>query len=107
MFSTIFCLRGIFLARKQWSRLFKDEFQLIDWIKKKTGKAPAGWTGIGDDAAVIGGRTQWIVSTDTIVESVDFDSQVTPEQAGRKALAVNLSDMAAMGAVPKAFLMTL
>jgi len=86
-----------------------DEFGLIEWIKKKAGKVPSGWVGIGDDAAVIpsGPARNWILSTDTIVEGVDFDRKVTPAQAGRKALAINLSDMAAMGATPRAFLMTL
>jgi len=86
-----------------------DEFGWIEWIKKKAGKAPSGWVGIGDDAAVIpsGSARNWILSTDTIVEGIDFDRRVTPAQAGRKALAINLSDMAAMGAAPQAFLMTL
>ena len=86
-----------------------DEFELIKWIKKKAGKVPSGWIGIGDDAAVIPSVPvrDWILSTDTIVEGIDFDRKVTPAQAGRKALAINLSDMAAMGAIPQAFLMTL
>lgn len=86
-----------------------DEFQLIDWIKKNAGPVPKGWIGIGDDAAVFPGTAarNWVVSTDTIVEGVDFDQKLTPAQAGRKALAINLSDIAAMGATPKAFLMTL
>lgn len=86
-----------------------DEFELIRWIRKKAGRVPPGWIGIGDDAAVIPilAAKNWVISTDTIVEGVDFDRKVTPAQAGRKALAINLSDMAAMGAYPKAFLMTL
>ena len=86
-----------------------DEFELIRWIRKKAGRVPPGWVGIGDDAAVIPGQAakNWVISTDTIVEGVDCDRKVTPAQAGRKALAINLSDMAAMGAYPKSVLMTL
>lgn len=86
-----------------------DEFQLIEWIKKKAGKPPRGWEGIGDDAAVMPPTASraWTIATDMIVEGVDFDRRVSPRQAGRKALAINLSDMAAMGARPRAFLITL
>jgi len=86
-----------------------NEFDWIEWINKKAGPAPKGWIGIGDDAAVIPGllKKDIVISTDAIVEGVDFDQFVRPEQAGRKALAINLSDIAAMGARPEAFLMTL
>lgn len=59
--------------------------------------------GIGDDAAVLdcpGGR-QAVWSTDLLLEGIHFQKQwQTPRQLGRKCLAVNLSDMAAMGAIP-------
>ncbi len=86
-----------------------NEFDWIEWIQKKAGPVPRHWIGIGDDAAVlsIAPKKDWVVSTDAIVEGVDFDCSVTPSQAGRKALAINLSDLAAMGAHPEAFLMTL
>lgn len=61
-------------------------------------------TGIGDDAAVLRAlpaRKRWIVTTDMLLEGVDFLHRwTTPAQLGYKALAVNLSDLAAMGAVP-------
>lgn len=57
--------------------------------------------GIGDDAAVIrstGGK-DWLVTTDLLIEEVDFKRDTTtPELLGHKALAVSLSDIAAMGA---------
>ena len=86
-----------------------NEFDWIEWIKKKAGSLPKGWIGIGDDAAVIPSllKKNVVISTDAIVEGVDFDEFVRPEQAGRKALAINLSDIAAMGARPDVFLMTL
>jgi len=66
--------------------------------------------GIGDDAAVIRvdvGMVQ-VITTDTLVENVDFlRDTIPPEQLGHKALAVSLSDLAAMGARPDHALVTL
>ncbi len=62
------------------------------------------FTGIGDDSAVadISEGTSLVVSTDTLVEDVHFRlQQNTARQIGRKAVAVSLSDIGAMGAVPK------
>jgi thiamine-monophosphate kinase len=65
--------------------------------------------GIGDDGAVLApvpGR-HWVVSSDMLVEGRHFLSTVAPERLGHKALAVNLSDLAAMGARPVAFTLAL
>ncbi|RME48686.1 MAG: thiamine-phosphate kinase, partial [Deltaproteobacteria bacterium] len=65
--------------------------------------------GIGDDAAVLrpaAGR-RLLVSTDLLTEGVHFDARVPPRALGRKALLVNLSDIAAMGGIPRAFLSAL
>ena len=58
--------------------------------------------GIGDDAALIRlSDPRLVVTTDLLVDGVHFlTSEHTPEQIGQKALAVNLSDLAAMGARP-------
>ena len=58
--------------------------------------------GVGDDAAVleIPADTQLAVSVDTMVAGRHFLHEASPEAIGHKALAVNLSDMAAMGAEP-------
>ncbi|MDD8027820.1 MAG: thiamine-phosphate kinase [Acidobacteriota bacterium] len=58
--------------------------------------------GIGDDAAVIRpGKTPWVLTKDLLVEDVDFRRSLHPPfLLGRKSLAVNLSDAAAMGARP-------
>jgi thiamine-monophosphate kinase len=60
--------------------------------------------GPGDDAAILRTRGDLAVTTDAIVEDVHFRRRwATWEQIGHKALAVNLSDLAAMGATPVAF----
>ena len=65
--------------------------------------------GIGDDAALLNmaAGQQLVVATDTIVESVHFPPQATAEQIATRALCVNLSDMAAMGARPRWFTLAL
>ena len=52
---------------------------------------------IGDDAAVIGGE---VITTDMLVEDVDFTRDIPLPSIARKSLAANLSDVAAMGATP-------
>ena len=70
---------------------------------------PPGSVGIGDDAAVISvdGRQQLVVTTDTMVSGVHFPPDTEPADIGHKALAVNLSDLAAMGAEPAWFFLAL
>jgi len=80
------------------------ERELIEWIKQRTKAHPALRLGIGDDAAVVdpGGRP-CVVTVDLLTDHVDFElSEIDPRRAGRKALAVNLSDLAAMAARPLA-----
>src|SRR3954451_21232676 len=58
---------------------------------------------VGDDCAVLpkDDKTDLLISSDMLVENVDFRLDwSTPEQIGHKALAVSLSDIAAMGASP-------
>jgi len=87
------------------------EFGLIDRIRDGLIVRPCGvLMGIGDDGAVL--RTDagkvLVVSTDTLVEGVDFLYEtISPEQLGHKSLAVNLSDIAAMGARPDHALVSL
>ncbi len=82
----------------------------FDFIKKlraiaREQTAPAGLIhGIGDDAAVFRSMAgcDLLISTDLLVENVDFRRETTePEWLGHKALAVSLSDIAAMGARPR------
>jgi len=65
--------------------------------------------GIGDDCAVIhpDGTEAWVLTTDMLVDTVHFDTSWHPAfQLGRKCLAVNLSDIAAMGATPHSVMLS-
>jgi thiamine-monophosphate kinase len=63
---------------------------------------------LGDDAAILQARAEDIVvTTDAIVEGVHFLPQDPPDSVARKALRVNLSDLAAKGATPAGFVLTL
>ena len=59
--------------------------------------------GVGDDAALLRSRSgsELAVSTDMLVAGTHFFADADPRRLGHKALAVNLSDMAAMGAMPR------
>jgi len=65
--------------------------------------------GIGDDCALLtpGPGMQTTISCDMLVSGVHFFADTDPKQLGHKALAVNLSDLAAMGATPLAFTLAL
>lgn len=84
----------------------RSEFELIERLKKQIPKNLQGLIPIGDDAGALRfarNKMVW-VSVDAVVDGVDFRiGKIRPEEAGRKALAVSLSDMAAMGARPVAF----
>jgi thiamine-monophosphate kinase len=80
------------------------EFDLIKRVTAGREQPASTLLGPGDDAAVVAapdGRV--VVTTDVLVEGVHFRFDwSSPEQVGRKAVAVNLADIAAMGAVPTA-----
>lgn len=86
------------------------ENQFLDWVAQTVRDHPSLRVGIGDDAAVLRWRpdSNIVVATDAITDQVDFRlDEVDPRLVGRKALAVNLSDLAAMAAEPMAALVTL
>ncbi len=85
------------------------EFGLIEKLRRKLPCAPPLVCGIGDDAAVLKpSKENQLLTTDLLVEGVDFSFRsATPKEAGRKALAVNLSDIAAMGGEPQTALISL
>jgi thiamine-monophosphate kinase len=83
------------------------EFDLIDrYFKRPARRSPLG---VGDDCALLASQPgmQLAVSTDMLVEGRHFLSTVDPFKLGHKALAVNLSDLAACGAAPLAFTLAL
>jgi thiamine-monophosphate kinase len=83
------------------------EFDLIR--KYFTRPTPQAVLGVGDDCALLQPTAgmQWAVSSDMLVEGRHFLSTVRPQRLGHKALAVNLSDLAACGAQPVAFTLAL
>ncbi len=81
----------------------RGEFGFIEYIKEHFGVSE-GVVGIGDDCAIMPcGEDELIYSTDMLMEGVHFlRDSATPEDIGWKSLAVNLSDIAAMGGMPEA-----
>lgn len=86
------------------------ELTLIESFRQRFGSHPRVPVGIGDDAAVVtaSNGAQQLVAADMLLDGVHFDLQKhDPADAGWKALAVNVSDIAAMGGVPTAAFVTL
>ena len=80
------------------------EFGLIDRIRQNfTLNHKSSVLGMGDDAAVVATGDQYqLLSTDMLVEGIHFDLSFTPlEHLGYKAIAVNVSDIAAMNGIPR------
>lgn len=86
-----------------------NEFEFIHSIKQKFYKQPSLMRGIGDDAAVFRQTSQDIVTAiDTFVEDVHFSEEtMDPFYIGYRALAANISDLAAMGALPAFYLVSI
>ena len=84
-----------------------NEFDLI--AKYFTRPTPGVDLGVGDDAALvsISANHQLAISVDMLVAGRHFFADANPERLGHKCLAVNLSDMAAMGAKPTWFTLSL
>lgn len=91
----------------------RGEFALIARHFTRPGRPPPPGSalalGIGDDCALVNVAPgqQLAVSSDLLVEGRHFLSTVAPERLGHKALAVNLSDLAACGAEPLAFTLSI
>jgi thiamine-monophosphate kinase len=84
----------------------RDEAAWIAFIARLWG-APDVEVGPGDDGCILP-SDRYTLTTDTLLEGVDFEREWAPPQAvGYKAMAANLSDLAAMGAIPRFLLMTL
>jgi len=77
------------------------EFAFLERLRQALPEPPAGQVGVGDDTAVLDGGL--LFATDVLTEDVHFDLRwSSPADVGWKALAVNLSDLAAMGGTPRA-----
>lgn len=86
------------------------ELEFLEWLSQRLGPQPGLRVGIGDDAAML----EWpradgcLVMVDMLADGVDFRlTEIDARRAGRKALAVNLSDAAAMAARPLAAVVAL
>ncbi len=87
-----------------------SEFQLIDRFFKRSPRAAGPvQLGVGDDCALLQPPSGELlaVSTDMLIEGRHFFAGANPYDLGHKALAVNLSDLAAMGAQPMSFTLAL
>ena len=80
------------------------EFEYIAWLRTQTPADPRTLIGPGDDcAALVPPSRALLVTTDMLMDGTDFVlAEVGPRRAGRKAMAANLSDIAAMAGVPTA-----
>ena len=78
------------------------EFELIERIRRRAAARDDVSLGIGDDAALlrVPSGHDLAVATDTLNAGIHFPADTAPADIGWKALAVNLSDLAAMGAAP-------
>ncbi|MBY0513424.1 MAG: thiamine-phosphate kinase [Gemmataceae bacterium] len=78
------------------------EFDFINWLRTRTPSNPRVIVGPGDDTAVLAPLERPVlVTTDMLMDGTDFIlAEVGPRVAGRKAMAVNLSDIAAMAGEP-------
>ncbi len=86
------------------------EFAFIDWLRRRTPTAGRTLVGPGDDAALLinwAGGANCIAATDMLLEGSCFMlAEAGPRRVGRKAMAVNLSDIAAMAGRPIAALVS-
>ncbi|WP_424475624.1 thiamine-phosphate kinase [Oceanobacillus kimchii] len=85
-----------------------DEFSFINSIKPKFYQQSSLLKGIGDDAAVFRSSMDIVTAVDTFVEDVHFSrSTMEPYHIGYRALGANISDLAAMGASPSFYLVSI
>jgi len=79
------------------------EFPLIDQLTKDISVSSSVIKGIGDDTAVfVWDKSKYgLLTTDMLVENVHFNKSMMPRSVGYKSLACSISDIAAMGGIPK------
>jgi len=80
-----------------------NEFELIGRFFRRAPRNADVRIGIGDDGAVVAPAAgmEYVISVDMLVEGLHFAPETNPVSLGHKTLAVNLSDLAAMGALPR------
>jgi thiamine-monophosphate kinase len=83
------------------------EFELIERFFDRASTDSDVLLGIGDDAAIVACSEPIAVATDTLVEGTHFPADTSAATIAYRAMAVNLSDMAAMGALPRWFTLAL
>ncbi len=86
------------------ARIRDREIAIVDRLARRFKTTAAGVVvGIGDDAAVLyrDKTSYWLLSVDMLVESVHFAPRESRQRVGYKAMAVSVSDIAAMGGVPR------
>lgn len=86
-----------------------NEFSLIEHYFSAIGQAGGVVSGVGDDGALLDvpAGQHLVVSVDTLVAGVHFPEDAAPDDIAHRALRVNLSDLAAMGAAPRWFTLAL
>ena len=84
-----------------------NEFGLIKKYFSPLSKKHKGAFLLSDDAAIFSGKGNFVVTKDLMAEGVHFFNGPDPEKLAQKLLRVNLSDIAAMGAIPKFYLLGL
>src|SRR5512135_503422 len=94
-------IRNFFSSSITCYRIMPSEFELIK--RYFTRATPGAELGVGDDAALlrVAQGMELAVSTDMLVSGTHFLPDADPFLLGHKTLAVNLSDLAAMGATPR------
>ena len=84
------------------------EHSFIAWAKQRASKLPQVALGIGDDAAIVSSDRSICVTTDSLCDGTHFIlAECGPRAVGRKLAGVNLSDLAAMAALPKSMFLSL
>lgn len=90
-------------------KLKLDEFELIKTYFAPLTTSEAGAFNLTDDAAVLSLKqgSEFVITTDTIVDGVHFLKNTPPQAIAAKLLRVNLSDLASMGATPQSYTLSL
>jgi thiamine-monophosphate kinase len=85
-----------------------NEYDIIELLTRTAGRLPAGYSPIGDDVAVVPGAPgKLVLKADMLVGRTDVPPGMTWRQAGRKAVAMCVSDFASKGVTPRALMVSL